>query len=82
VGTDRLRFYWDAGQGWQEIGNADEQPVQILSDEYANRCGEQGYTGAFAALCCQDQTGGECPADYTVFTLCPPNHPMLGRDCL
>ena len=82
VGTDSLRFYWDAGQGWQEIGNAEEQPVRILSDEYANRCGEQGYTGAFAALCCQDQTGGECPADFTVFTLCPPNHPMLGRDCL
>ena len=79
---DSVRFFWDDGQGWREIGNVEQQPVRILSDEYANRCGEQGYTGAFAALCCQDQTGGEHPADFTAFTLCPPNHAMLGRDTI
>ena len=82
VAAAGLRFYFDAGHGWREIGDLTQQPVTILSDEYANRCMEQGYTGAFAALCCQDQTGEQLAADFSFFTLCPPNHSMLGRDTL
>jgi xylan 1,4-beta-xylosidase len=80
VSAEGIRFYSDTGQSWREIGDIARQPVTILSDEYANRCLEQGYTGAFATLCCQDQTGAEMAADFAFFTMCPPNHPLLGRE--
>ncbi len=44
--------------------DADLLPVTILSDEYATISGEQGYTGAFLGLCCQDLSGARKPADF------------------
>lgn len=52
-------------EDWKEITpDAAPLPAHILSDEYANLSGEQGFTGAFIGLCCQDQTGGGLPADF------------------
>ena len=53
---------------WHELPMADA-PSHILSDEYANRSGDQGFTGCFATLCCQDQTGEGWPADFRYLTL-------------
>ncbi|MFT3983294.1 MAG: family 43 glycosylhydrolase [Lachnospiraceae bacterium] len=39
-------------------------PVSILSDEYATLSGEQGFTGTFLGLCCQDLSGAGKPADF------------------
>lgn len=80
--ADGIRFYCDARLGWQEIGCIAAQPLTMLSDEYATQCGEQGYTGAFAALCCQDQTGGEAAADFAYFSMCPINHASSGRETI
>ncbi|MFV0528714.1 MAG: glycoside hydrolase family 43 protein [Lachnospiraceae bacterium] len=54
------------------IGDAEELlPITILSDEYATISGEQGFTGAFLGLCCQDLSGARIPADYAYLTIEP-----------
>lgn len=72
VGFDQLQFAYDIGKGWQSIITK-EAPVHILSDEYANLCGEQGFTGCFITLCCQDQTGERWSADFKELQLTPCN---------
>jgi xylan 1,4-beta-xylosidase len=58
--NERLRFrYSHDGITWTRIGW--ELDSSILSDEHAIPC---GFTGAFVALCCQDNTGGGLPADF------------------
>ena len=70
---DGIKFYYkvDIKQDWNEIILPPEEhfPVTILSDEYANRCGEQGFTGAFTALACQDLTGTGHPVDFAYFSI-------------
>lgn len=57
-------------EDWTEILAGEEPlPVCILSDEYANLSFEQGFTGAFIGLCCQDQTGGRLYADFQYLTI-------------
>ncbi len=68
LGNENVSFAMDAGSGWQSL-STENAPVCILSDEYANRCGEQGFTGCFAVLCCQDQTGGRWHADFNGLSL-------------
>ena len=65
---DHVAFAWAMDGTWHELPMADA-PSHILSDEYANRSGDQGFTGCFAALCCQDQTGEDWPADFRYLTL-------------
>jgi len=62
-----VRFYVKAvgSADWAEIGaECGPLPARILSDEYAFQHGEQGFTGSFLGLCCQDQTGGGLHADF------------------
>jgi xylan 1,4-beta-xylosidase len=57
---ERLRFRCSRdGSTWSPIGW--EMDSSILSDEHAIPC---GFTGAFAALCCQDLTGSGLHADF------------------
>jgi xylan 1,4-beta-xylosidase len=57
---ERLSFRYSAdGKRWTPIGW--EMDSSILADEHAIPC---GFTGAFAALCCQDLTGGGRHADF------------------
>lgn len=71
-----IRFYWrdessEAGI-WQAAAvDMGQMPVKILSDEYANLCGEQGFTGAFTGLCAQDLTGRMQPADFQILKMEP-----------
>ena len=65
---DHVAFAWAMDGTWHELPMADA-PSHILSDEYANRSGDQGFTGCFATLCCQDQTGEGWPADFRYLTL-------------
>ncbi|MGN1368074.1 MAG: family 43 glycosylhydrolase [Aristaeellaceae bacterium] len=65
---DRVTFAYALNGAWREIP-AENAPSCILSDEYANRSGDQGFTGCFAALCCQDQTGEGWHADFQYLTL-------------
>lgn len=46
-------------------------PVSILSDEYATISGEQGFTGTFIGLCCQDLSGSRKPADFRYLMIEP-----------
>ena len=68
--TEELHFYYrlsnEASEIWHEIIPDDHEtlPVHILSDEYANICGEQGFTGSFVGLCSQDLTGRRKNADF------------------
>ena len=62
-----VRFFFRTlyDEGWTEIApDGAPLPTRILSDEYAGVSGEQGFTGAFVGLCCQDQTGSALPADF------------------
>ena len=70
-----IRFYWraQANDVWLQV-TADggrKLVTSILSDEYANRCGEQGFTGCFLGICCQDLTGSGRPADFAGFAITP-----------
>ena len=57
---ERLQFSYSAdGAAWTKIGW--EMDASILSDEHANPC---GFTGTFAALCCQDLSGHGNHADF------------------
>jgi xylan 1,4-beta-xylosidase len=57
---ERLSFRYSAdGKTWARIGW--EMDASILSDEHAMPC---GFTGAFAALCCQDLSGTGAHADF------------------
>lgn len=56
----RLAFLYSRdGTAWSRMGW--EQDASILSDEHAVPC---GFTGAFAALCCQDLSGRGLHADF------------------
>ncbi len=70
-----IRFFVKAvvGADWAEVG-AELGPLTtcILSDEYAFQHGEQGFTGAFLGLCCQDQTGGGLHADFQYLDVARP----------
>ena len=56
----RLAFLYSRdGSSWSRLGW--ELDASILSDEHAVPC---GFTGAFAALCCQDVSGAARPADF------------------
>lgn len=65
---DRVDFAYAVGDVWQELTIPDA-PSCILSDEYANKSGDQGFTGCFAVLCCQDQTGEDWPTDFKYLSL-------------
>lgn len=71
--TGGLRFYW--GESRKEVKPleipVEACPVTILSDEYANVCYEQGFTGSFVGICAQDLSGTGHPADFAVFSLKP-----------
>lgn len=59
---DGIVFYWRyadvTGLPWERLPvHRSECPVTILSDEYANKCYEQGFTGAFVGIGTQDLTG-------------------------
>ncbi|HTP58109.1 MAG TPA: family 43 glycosylhydrolase, partial [Spirochaetia bacterium] len=57
---DKLQFFYSPdGNAWARIGW--ELDASILSDEHANPC---GFTGAFAAVCCQDLSGRGNHADF------------------
>ncbi len=68
LGPERVDFAYAVEGEWTE-GPIGEAPSCILSDEYANRSGDQGFTGCFAVMCCQDQTGEDWPADFKYLTL-------------
>ena len=75
VDYETVRAYWRAcgAQKWTELIPTDGEGIStlILSDEYANLCGEQGFTGAFIALCCQDQTGRRKHCDFGALRILP-----------
>jgi len=57
---EKLQFSYSAdGATWANVGW--EMDASILSDEHATPC---GFTGAFAALCCQDLSGRGNHADF------------------
>jgi len=68
--AEGLHFYYrmreQISDVWHEIIPDDNEilSVYILSDEYANVCGEQGFTGSFVGVCCQDLTGRRESADF------------------
>lgn len=65
-----LEFYYVTGKNeWIKAADKKKCPVTILSDEYANVCKEQGFTGAFAGLCAQDLTGMRTPADFAFLSM-------------
>jgi len=71
-----IMFFWRNEEGeiteWMPLKTGPEKmPVRILSDEYANLCGEQGFTGAFTGLCTQDLTGRKQPADFKSMEMKP-----------
>lgn len=64
-----LTFFWRYADGtdlaWKQLPiKRSECPVTILSDEYANKCYEQGFTGAFVGIGTQDLTGGRKEAYF------------------
>ena len=75
VDYESVRAYWRTcgAQKWTELlpSDGEEMSTRILSDEYANLCGEQGFTGAFIALCCQDQTGRRKHCDFEALRILP-----------
>lgn len=75
VDYETLRaFFRRCGQeDWTELipSDGERMSTRILSDEYANLCGEQGFTGAFIALCCQDQTGRGKHCDFESLRVFP-----------
>ncbi len=68
-----ITFSWRYGKEdavWERLPVDREQcPVTILSDEYANVCGEQGFTGTFVGIGTQDLTGGKKPAYFRYFRI-------------
>lgn len=75
VNYETLSAFWrmQGAAAWNEIIPSDGEGMstRILSDEYANLCGEQGFTGAFIALCCQDQTGRRKHCDFRSLSILP-----------
>ena len=71
--NQEIYFLYKAGEAlaWQPVKPDGKQSLStaILSDEYANRCGEQGFTGSFIGLCCQDLTGSGKAADFSCFEI-------------
>lgn len=59
-----VRFFWKRPDEtrWHRIGPALD--MHILSDEYMQRFGKDGFTGTFVGLCCQDLTGEGLYADF------------------
>lgn len=59
-----MRFFWKRPDEtrWHRIGPALD--MHILSDEYMQRFGKDGFTGTFVGLCCQDLTGEGLYADF------------------
>lgn len=41
--------------------------ISYLADDAYGEIGEYRFTGAHIGLCCQDLTGGRCPADFGMF---------------
>lgn len=68
LGPDQVLFAYSEAGVWTDVPVADA-PSCILSDEYANKTGDQGFTGCFAVMCCQDQTGEGWPADFKYLLL-------------
>lgn len=70
---DGLTFFYKEveDEEWKPypLAEGEALPVTILSDEYANKCGEQGFTGAFVGMCCQDMTGMGHAADFAYFLI-------------
>lgn len=67
-----IAFSWKYAEDsrWRALPvDRQECPVTILSDEYANVCGEQGFTGAFTGIGTQDLTGGRRPAYFRSFQI-------------
>ncbi len=50
-------------------GEQELLPVKILSDEYATISEEQGFTGTFIGLCCQDISGMGKSADFAYLNI-------------
>jgi xylan 1,4-beta-xylosidase len=70
VNYDMLQFYYSLdGDNWISIGSILD--ASILSDEYAEECGEWYFTGAFVGLCCQDLSGQRLFADFGLFEYIP-----------
>lgn len=70
--TEGISFYWryagEADKQWNRLPIREADcPVSILSDEYANVCFEQGFTGAFVGIGAQDLTGQRKPAYFQYF---------------
>ena len=63
-----VSFSYSVNNVWKKA-DTDDAPISILSDEYALLCGEQGFTGCFGVLCCQDQTGERWHADFQKFMM-------------
>ncbi|HOO27652.1 MAG TPA: glycoside hydrolase family 43 protein [Lachnospiraceae bacterium] len=62
-----IQFFYSQGTDTTKAvinEKAEQLPIKILSDEYATESGEQGFTGTFLGLCCQDLTGSRKPADF------------------
>ncbi len=68
-----IRFYYAQGDdAYMPVHDRNTPlPVSILSDEYATISGEQGFTGTFLGLCCQDLSGSGNPADFKYLTIGP-----------
>ena len=61
--------YGYGGQSYSLGVDKRDCPVTIMSDEYANVCGEQGFTGSVVGICTQDLTGDRMPADFAYFEI-------------
>jgi xylan 1,4-beta-xylosidase len=65
VDQQDLAFLWSSdGENWNRL------PVTLnhalLADETGSGCGAN-FTGTFVGMCCQDLSGGNCPADFDYF---------------
>lgn len=65
VEKDTVQFYYSTDKGkWNEVGG--KLSVSNLSDEY---CEDFRFTGAFAAMACQDLSGSGQFGDFTSFSI-------------
>nr|WP_221439830.1 glycoside hydrolase family 43 protein [Spirochaeta isovalerica] len=65
VEKDLIQFYYSIEKDkWMEVG--DKLSARVLSDEY---CEDFRFTGAFAALACQDLSGGGKQADFAELSI-------------
>lgn len=65
VEKESIQFYYSIDKGkWVEVSG--RLSARVLSDEY---CDDFRFTGAFAALACQDLSGGGYFGDFTAFSI-------------